>query len=273
MKSQLLETSIEKIRHVKNPNLYVPIEEFAMKHSTNTFANVAWDAYEQAYKKKKPAPIISIENLYPGMAFSSGKEMDSLITETRKKFVEKAKSEGMSESNAKKTAEKMIGMTLDVGHLNIYKKKGFKDEDLIKELKEMSKHVKHVHLTDNFGYTDSHLPPGMGNVPTKEMLEELEKKGFKGRKIVEAGGFVQHFQTSPFPYALESLGSPVYSMHMAPYWNQINNLYGGYFGGYGMFLPSINYETFGAGFSQLPSELGGQRGGAQGSRMSGKPME
>jgi hypothetical protein len=38
-------------------------------------------------------------------------------------------------------------------------------------------------------------------------------------------------------------------------------------------LPQVNYETFGAGFSRLPSELGGQRPGAEGSRMSGRGME
>jgi len=38
-------------------------------------------------------------------------------------------------------------------------------------------------------------------------------------------------------------------------------------------LPQVNYETFGAGFSRLPAELGGQFPGAQGSRMSGRPME
>jgi len=38
-------------------------------------------------------------------------------------------------------------------------------------------------------------------------------------------------------------------------------------------LPQVNYETMGAGFSMLPSELGGQRGGARGNRMSGRGME
>ena len=42
--------------------------------------------------------------------------------------------------------------------------------------------VKHLHLTDNFGYADTHLPPGMGNVPIKGMLinsvkEPLEQMG------------------------------------------------------------------------------------------------
>ena len=270
LKSQLLDESIRGIKQIPPPKLYIPIEDFAMKHSTETIANVAFNAYK---KHPDKSPQINIENLYTGMAFSSGEEMKKFILDSREKFVERARKDGVSEGTARQMAEKMIGMTLDVGHLNIYKKQGYTDEDLLKEVKEISKFVKHVHLTDNFGYGDSHLPPGMGNVPFKKILEELEKKGYQGTKIVEAGAFVQHFQTSPHPYALEALGSPVYAMKMAPYWNQISNTYQGYYGGYGLMLPSINYESFGGGFSQLPGELGGQRAGAGGSRMSGRPME
>lgn len=253
------------------PQLYQPIEEFAIDKSAQTFANVAFNAFQ---KFKDKAPTISIENMYPGMAFSSADDLKKLVDESRKKFVNLAEKKGMSKTSAEKQAEKMIGVTLDVGHLNIAKKKGFTDEDLRKEAAEIAKYVKHVHLTDNFGYSDSHLPPGMGNVPFKQILEELEEAG-KGdvRKVVEAGGFVQHFGTSPYPVALEAMGSPIYSMEMAPYWNQAIGFQQGYSGGYGLMLPSVNYATFGAGFSQLPSELGGQMPGAQGSRMSGHGME
>ena len=255
------------------PKLYVPIEDFAIKHSSETFANVAFNAFK---KHKDKTPVISIENLYPGIAFSTGKEMDKLITESKNKFVEKAIKEGYSRSLAEEKADKLIGMTLDVGHLNIARKRGFETKDLLKEVQEISKHVKHVHLTDNFGYSDSHLPPGMGNVPTKEILEELERAGVKDvRKIVEAGGFVQHFGISPFPATLESLGSPIYSEGPSPYWNQILGLYQGYLSGSGQMLPSQNYQMWGSGFSMatLPTELGGQMPGAAGSRMSGNPME
>ncbi len=265
---QGLMINLEKV----NPNIYIPIEDFAVEHSSKTFANVAFNAFD---KFKDKAPKISIENMFPGMAFSSGEEMNKLIMESKKKFVEKAVSKGYSDSEAREQADKMIGMTLDVGHLNIAKKKGFEDKDLLKEVEQIAKHVKHVHLTDNFGYSDSHLPPGMGNVPFKEILEKLEKAGTlkSARKIVEAGGFVQHFGQSPYPASLEAMGSPIYSMQMGPYWNQAIGLQQGYFSGYGMMLPQGNYETFGSGFSQLPSELGGQKQGAQGSRMSGRPME
>jgi hypothetical protein len=112
----------------------------------------------------------------------------------------------------------------------------------------------------------------MGNVPFKEMMEKLDKEGFKGRKIVEALGWFEHFKTSPYAMALEAMGSPIYSMQMSPYWNQNLGFSQGYFGGYGAMLPQKNYETFGAGFSQLPQELGGQVQG-RGGRMSGTPME
>lgn len=259
-----------------SPELYVPIEKFAIEKSSDTFANVALHAYDKYGEK---APAICIENMFPGMAFNSLKgEKDipgisGLISESRRKFVEKAVERGLSLSSAEKEAERLIGVTLDTGHLNISKKKGFEDKDLKKEVEEIAKYVKHVHLSDNFGYSDSHLPAGMGNVPFKDILEELEKKGVKSRKIAEAGGFVQHFGISPYPFLLEALGSPIYSMQMSPYWNQASGLQQGYFAGYGQMLPQGNYEMFGAGFSALPAELGGQRGGAGGSRMSGKPME
>lgn len=250
------------------PELYQDVEEFALDKSATTFANVALHA---AKKYPDKAPTINIENLFPGMAFSHGKELDQLIQASRKKFIEKATSEGISESKAREQAEKLIGVTLDVGHLNIAKKKGFQDKDLLKEMEQIAKHVKHVHLTDNFGYSDSHLSPGMGNVPIKEILERLEKEGYEGKKIIEAGGFVQHFGKSPLPYMLEAFESPIYQG--GPQWNQSEGLYQSYSGGFGNMLPQINYETFGAGFSRLPLELGGSRQGGAGNRLSGTSME
>jgi sugar phosphate isomerase/epimerase len=75
------------------------------------------------------------------------------------------------------------------------KKKGFTDEDILREQKEIAKHVKHVHVADNFGFSDSHLPPGFGNVPNKELIQQLEKEGFNGRVIVEAGSLISNFSS------------------------------------------------------------------------------
>lgn len=253
------------------PQIYKPVTEFAMEQSAKTFGNIAFDSFKKFGDK---SPVISIENLYPGYAFSTGEEMNNLILSSKKQFVENAIKDGRSKSEAEKYADKLIGLTFDVGHLNIHRKHGFSEEDLKKEFEAMSKHIKHVHLTDNFGSYDSHLPPGMGNVPFKQYFEELKKRGYKGETIVEAGGFAKHFERSPYPITLEAFGAPLYSSGSGPYWNQTAGLQQGYFSGYGEMLPGIHYETFGAGFSQLPLEFGGQRGGGgAGSRMSGRGME
>ena len=63
----------------------------------------------------------------------------------------------------------------------------------------------------------------------------MEKGGKLGemRKIVEAGGFVQHFQKSPHPWTMSAFGSPIYGMKQGGYWNQTTEMSpgGGYFGG------------------------------------------
>ncbi len=256
-----------------SPKFLIPIEEFALEKSSQTFANVAFNAYGK-FGEKGNIPKINIENLPSGMGFSSMEDMKNLILESKNKFAQRLiKEKGMSRDLAQKKADEVIGMTLDVGHLNIAKKQGFTDKDLIKEIEQISKYVKHVHLTDNFGFSDSHLPPGMGNVPFKEILEKLEKAGFKGSKIVEAGGFVQHFERSPYLPSLEAFGSPIYLSGPTPYWNQSLGLQQGYSSGYGMMLPSNNYQTFGAGFSQLPTELGGEVTRGSSGRFSQRGME
>jgi len=69
-------------------------------------------------------------------------------------------------------------------------------------------------VTDNFGYEDSHLIPGMGNVPIKKVMEQLEKHGKieEMKMIVEAGGINQAFKKLPHVMSLGSFnagfGSP-----------------------------------------------------------------
>ena len=256
--------------HKFTPKMYVPIEEFAVQKSSQTFGNSAWEAYK---KFKDKTPTLVIENPPAGFALSTGKDVANLVRASREQFIKKATEEGMSESHAREQAEKLIGATWDVGHINMLRKYGYSEKEIIAEAEKIAPFVKHVHLSDNFGFEHTELPMGMGNVPLKEIMEKLGQKGFDARKIIEAGHWWQHFRTPPFQEVLESTGSPIYGMKMAPYWSQSPGLYQGYFGGYGQMLPQINYETFGAGFSRLPSELGGQSPGAQGSRMSGRPME
>ena len=253
-----------------HPELNQNVEEFALEKSADTFSNVALHALNKAKKEHLETPMINIENVFPGMAFSDAESLGKLVTTSRKKFKEKAIKQGFSQSEAQAQAQKILGVTLDVGHLNVHKKKGYSDKDIAKEAAEIAKFVKHVHLTDNFGYSDSHLPPGMGNVLMKAIMENLGKSGADATKIVEAVGWAQHFGTSPMPSSFEGIGGEIYQG--GPTWQQTGGLYQGYSGGFGMMLPQVNYQTFGAKFSQLPLELGGSIAG-QGSRMSGHGME
>ena len=273
------QSMIELVQNLKDrvtPEMYVPIEKFAVEKSAKTFGNAAFNSYKE-FKDK--APTLVIENPPAGFALSTGEDIREMVKESRKQFVEnaiKSTEDGgldMLRSQAEEEAEKIIGATWDVGHINMLRKYGYSEEDIVKETEKVAPYVKHVHLSDNFGFEHTELPMGMGNVPLKKMMKKLGEKGFEAKKIIEAGHWWQHFKTPPFQEVLEAVGSPVYSMKMAPYWGQAVGLYEGYFSGYGQMLPQINYETFGAGFSQLPQELGGQFPGARGSRMSGRQME
>jgi len=252
------------------PKQFELLDDFAKEKSSETFGNVAFNAYKKFGDK---APIISIENPPAGMGLARGQDLKDIVKDSRKQFVKKAMEEGISRGQAEKAAEKLIGVTWDVGHINMLRKYGFDEKDVVKEAGKIAPYLKHVHLSDNFGMEHTELPMGMGNVPMKEIMKKLGKKGFEAKKIIEAGDWWQHFKVSPVGESLNAMGSPIYSMQMQPYWNQAVGLQQGYFGGYGAFLPTVNYETFGAGFSNLPQELGGQKPGAQGSRMSGRGME
>ena len=260
---------INELKELPPPQHLLPVEEFAKEKAATTLGNVAFKAYK---KYGENTPIVSVENVYPNMAFSRAEQLKGLIEESRRKFVENAVKEGISESKAKADAEKLIGATWDIGHINMLRKYGYKEEEIIKETKKIAPYVKHVHITDNFGFDDTHLPPGMGNVPVKKLMEKMEKAGYSSKAIIEAGPFAANFKTSPHPYALEALGSPIYYEAAAPLWGQVKGMYGTYFTGYGNFLPEQHFSMYGGGFSALPSELGGGVPG-KGSRFSGTPME
>ncbi|WP_232461728.1 sugar phosphate isomerase/epimerase family protein [Thermococcus pacificus] len=60
-----------------------------------------------------------------------------------------------------------IGVTFDVGHLNTTTR----NFDRFLEL--FGKRIVHIHLHDNSGNRDEHLPVGDGTVPWKEALPKL----------------------------------------------------------------------------------------------------
>lgn len=280
-RQEILVKSLEELQRItdpelggKVPELWKLSEDLALEKASDTFGNLAAKSYD-SFKDK--APVLAIENVYPTQALSSADSLKKLVEESRDKFVKHLVGEkGVSKSKAEKLAKDKIGVTWDIGHLNMVKSKGFTDEEILRQTKLISKDksmVKHVHLTDNFGYADTHLVPGMGNVPVKAILEELEKTGRfdEMRKITEAGGIVQHFKKLPHSMTLAAFGSGIYGMKNSPTWSQALNVQGDYFGGYGNLNPQTHHSYFGAGFTTMPVELGGQMPGGQ-SRFGGAPM-
>lgn len=264
--AEMIERGVHIMKEIKSPNLFQPLNKFLIDKNSETFSNVAFNAYKKFGDK---APTISIENPPAGGALSRAEELKDLIERTRKKFIEKAKKEGIGESQAKEAAEKLIGATWDVGHINMIRKYGYDKVDLIKETEKIAPFVKHVHLSDNFGFEHTELPMGMGNVPIQEMLKKLGDKGEKVKKIIEAGNWFQFFKTPPLAETYENLGTPLFPMK-APYWNQIASAYGNYFSFPSAYFTEQHMSTYGTGFSGLPQELGGQIPGRQ-SRFAGSP--
>jgi len=267
---------LEDVTKDRAPITLVSAEEYARDKSSETFGNLAWKSFNELGKgDANKTPVIAVENLYIGNTNATADSLKEIIEKSRSKFVEKAIKNGMDKDDAKKAAEKIIGVTWDVGHLNMFKREGFTDEDLVKQTEKISKYVKHVHLTDNFGYADTHLAPGMGNVPFKKILEELEKNNKFGemKKIIEAGGLIANqLSNSQFKPALESFGAQAYATG-GGYWNQATGVAagGGYFGGQGEILPDKHFSIYGSGFSSLPISMGGQMPGTA-SRATGTPM-
>ena len=245
---------MKRISSLPAPQLYDTAENFAKEKTTETLSNLAMHSYG---KYGHNSPIIAVENWVPESVLSRADSMKELIKDSRSEFSSKLmKDKGMSSSEANKVAEKLIGATWDVGHIFQLRKSGYTKKDVIEETEKIAPYVKHVHLTDHFGYTDSHLAPGMGEVPIKEMVEKLKKEDIDRVYVNESGGFINNFNQNPVPHTLESLNSPLYSMNNGPSWAQARDFYSSYTLGYQDLLTGQKYS---GGFSGLPLELGADR--------------
>jgi sugar phosphate isomerase/epimerase len=67
-----------------------------------------------------------------------------------------------------------LGLLLDVGHLHVM------NEDTVAAVGAFPLPVREVHLSDNDGTTDEHLPLGRGTLPIDELVARLTDAGFDG---------------------------------------------------------------------------------------------
>ena len=74
-----------------------------------------------------------------------------------------------------------ICFCLDTGHFNV-----FSYTSLNIWLQELGKYLGHLHLHDNRGKTDEHLPAGCGTFPFTELFQTLREIGAKPTMTLEA---------------------------------------------------------------------------------------
>lgn len=80
-----------------------------------------------------------------------------------------------------------MGMTLDVGHTHTAKGEGFR-----KYWEAFAPRVRHVHLHDNLGNNDDHLPLGAGKMDVPKVVETL-KSGYDGTITLEVHSEDRHY--------------------------------------------------------------------------------
>lgn len=74
-----------------------------------------------------------------------------------------------------------VGICLDTGH-------SFLSGDLLGRLRAFAPRLITLHVHDNRGKKDDHLPPGEGNINWPELTNALEATGFRGQLILEITG-------------------------------------------------------------------------------------
>jgi sugar phosphate isomerase/epimerase len=75
--------------------------------------------------------------------------------------------------------ENDTGMTLDIAHSSL-------QDETINFIKIFSEKIKHVHVSDNYGIRDDHLPIGHGIIDWSEAIKALKINGFTGWVTIES---------------------------------------------------------------------------------------
>lgn len=223
----------QKIKKIKT------VEEYGLQQTAKTISDAALYAMEKTKHHEKNAmgledPIyVAPENWEEKMYGSHPDEYKKIIDKSRETFIKKLKKKGYGEKEATEKAETHIRGTLDIGHLNLFRKHHYNEDKtpeqnekdfedwLIRKTEELvdEGYVGHIHLADNFGFDDEHLTPGQGNIPMKRFLKSMQERGMDDL-IVEPGSF--NIKTA-VPDTLSMTQSPIYGTNRTVRFNQMRN--------------------------------------------------
>jgi len=90
-------------------------------------------------------------------------------------------------------------LTLDLGHANLFGK------NIEEFIEEFHKRLRHVHLHDNDGRRDLHLPMGTGNINWEKVLKGL-KRYYEGTITLEV--FSMSIDGATFPLVAQGKVAP-----------------------------------------------------------------
>ena len=77
-------------------------------------------------------------------------------------------------------------------------------ESIMSCFKKLGKSLKHLHIVDSDGKSDTHFLPGEGNIPLRELLMEIEDYGYQGSATIE---LVTAYINEPSLYARRAIDS------------------------------------------------------------------
>ena len=66
--------------------------------------------------------------------------------------------------------------------------------------------IRHIHLVDSDGQSESHMMPGDGKIPMRELIQDIEKSGYKGYCTVELVSAYLHEPTLGSALAIKRVG-------------------------------------------------------------------
>jgi len=76
----------------------------------------------------------------------------------------------------------LLKVTLDFGHANVESRRG---DRILGFLEAFGDRIGHVHMSDNLGKGDDHLPIGAGTIDFKKMIRALQKTGYDDTVTLE----------------------------------------------------------------------------------------
>ena len=261
-------------------NRFVPYDKKAPELAAQGIVKAAMFSYNNTESK----PMILVENpMSPEMSLSDPRDTAEAVRIAREEFAKELhEKHSLSLKEAEKISSDLIGINLDIGHINVFKSyinpqtgQPYSDKDIVEMAKAAGDYLKRYHLNDNMGNRDSHLPLGQGNAPIKDVYDAMMEKGLDVPAIMEVFGGLGGLEAGTIQ-SLQYMGAPLYGdipyMSLPSYLGQPYSSIIGDYSSYSNLGLKQDMFPYG-GFSGIFPALGGGYMDNKGnSSFSGAPM-